>query len=116
MEAKTYANIVQNLLYFRLRDTSTYIGSTKFLTKVLWVYSHFKSDFFCEKKVTKIEIAYYTVIENRSKNDQRLSMMCLTISLITADNSYLPNLTTTPLIILVVDDDDDDEDGGKKLR
>ena len=53
MEAKTYANIVQNLLYFRLRDTSTYIGSTKFLTKVLWVYSHFKSDFFSKKKLLK---------------------------------------------------------------
>ena len=49
MEAKTYANIVQNLLYFRLSDTSTYIGSTKFLTKVIWIYSHFKSDFFSKK-------------------------------------------------------------------
>ena len=54
MEAKTYANIVQNLLYFRLRDNSTYIGSTKFLTKVLWVYSHIKSDFFSKKKLKSI--------------------------------------------------------------
>ena len=96
MEAKTYINIVQNLLCFRLKDTSTYIGSTKFLTKVLWVYSHLKSDFFLEEKVTKIDLAYYPVIENHSKVDQRLSMMCLTISLITADNSYLPNLLRRP--------------------
>ena len=89
--AKTFANIVQNLLYSRLRDTSTYIGSTKFLTKVLWVYSHLKTDFF-EEKVTKIDQAYYPVIENHSKVDQRLSMMCLTISLITADHRYLPKL------------------------
>ena len=53
MEAKTYTNIVQNLLYFRLRNISTYIGSTKFLTKVLWVYSHLKSDFFSKKKLLK---------------------------------------------------------------
>ena len=97
IEAKNYANIVQNLLYFRLRDTSTYIGSTNFFAKVLWVYSHLKSDFFFEEKVTKIDLAYYPVIENDSKVDQRLSMMCLTISLITADNSYLPNLLRRPL-------------------
>ena len=48
--------------------------------------------FFFEEKVTKIDLAYYPVIENQSKVDQRLFMMCLTISLITADNSYLPNL------------------------
>ena len=52
--------------------------------------------FFFEEKVTKIDLAYYPVIENHSKVDQRLSMMCLTISLITADNSYLPNLLRRP--------------------
>ena len=78
--------------------------------------------FFLEEKA-KIDLEYFPFTENRSKVDQRLSMMCLTISLITADYSYLPNLTTTPLVILVVDDDDDDDDDdnddgdrGKKLR
>ena len=50
IEEKNYANIIHNLLYFRLKDTSTSIGSTKFLTKVLWVYSHLKSDFFFRRK------------------------------------------------------------------
>ena len=52
--------------------------------------------FFFEEQVTKIDLAYYAVIENHSKVDQRLSMMFLTISLITADNSYLPNLLRRP--------------------
>ena len=80
MEAKSCANISQNFLYYSLRYTSTYIGTTKFLTKVLWVYSHFKIRFFFEEKVIKFDLAYYPVIKNRSKIGQRLSMMCLTIS------------------------------------
>ena len=49
MEAKSCANISQNLLYCSPSYTSTYIGTPKFLTKALWVYSHLKSDFFSEK-------------------------------------------------------------------
>ena len=53
--------------------------------------------FFFEEKVIKIDLPYYPVIENHSKVDQRLSMMCLTISLKTADNSYVPTLLRRPL-------------------
>ena len=53
MEAKSCANISQNLLYCSPRYTSTYIGTPKFLTKALWVYSHLKSDFFLEKNLLK---------------------------------------------------------------
>ena len=45
-EIKNCSNISQNLLYCSLMDTSTYIGTPKFLTKDLWVYSHLKSGFF----------------------------------------------------------------------
>ena len=38
--------ILQPEVYLKI-----YIGTTKFLTKVLWVYSHFKSDFFSKKKL-----------------------------------------------------------------
>ena len=54
MEAKSCANISQNLLYCSPRYTSTYIGTRKFLTKPLWVYSHLKSDFFSEKKLLNV--------------------------------------------------------------
>ena len=53
-EAKSCANISQNLLYCSIRYTSTYIGTRKFLTKPLWVYSHLKSDFFSEKKLLNV--------------------------------------------------------------
>ena len=53
-EAKSCANISQNLLYCSPRYTSTYIGTRKFLTKPLWVYSHLKSDFFSEKKLLNV--------------------------------------------------------------
>ena len=53
-EAKSCANISQNLLYCSPRYTSTYIGTPKFLTKALWVYSHLKSDFFSEKKLLNV--------------------------------------------------------------
>ena len=48
-EEKICANISQNLLYCSSRYTSTYIGTPKFVTKALWVYSHLKSDFFWRK-------------------------------------------------------------------
>ena len=51
-EPKNCFNICQNLLYCSLSYSSTYIGTPKFLVKVLWVYSHLKSDFFCLQKVT----------------------------------------------------------------
>ena len=54
MEAKSCANISQNLLYCSPSYTSTYIGTPKFLTKALWVYSHLKSDFFSEKKLLNV--------------------------------------------------------------
>ena len=54
MEAKNCANISQNLLYCSSRYTSTYIGTPKFVTKALWVYSHLKSDFFSEKNLLNV--------------------------------------------------------------
>ena len=53
-EKKNCSNISQNLLYCSLSNTSTYIGTPKFLTKALWVYSHLKSDFFSEKKLLNV--------------------------------------------------------------
>ena len=44
----------QNLLYRSLSYTSTYIGTPKFLTKVLWVYNDLKSDFFSKKKLLNV--------------------------------------------------------------
>ena len=54
MDAKSCANISQNLLYCSSRYTSTYIGTPKFVTKALWVYSHLKSDFFSEKNLLNV--------------------------------------------------------------
>ena len=48
-DPKNCSNICQNLLYCSPRYTSTYIGTPKFVTKALWVYSHLKSDFFRRK-------------------------------------------------------------------
>ena len=67
MEAKSCANISQNLLYCSSSYTSTYIGTPKFLTKALWVYSHLKSDFFFGEKFTKCDLALQQFIENHSK-------------------------------------------------
>ena len=53
-EKKNCSNISENLLYCSLSYTSTYIGTPKFLTKALWVYSHLKSDFFSEKKLLNV--------------------------------------------------------------
>ena len=50
-EKKNCFKISQNLLYCSLRYIYKYIGTPKFLVKVLWVYSHLKSDFFSEKKL-----------------------------------------------------------------
>ena len=54
MKAKICGNISQNLLYFSPSYTPTYIGTPKFLTKDLWVYSHLKSDYFSEKKLLNV--------------------------------------------------------------
>ena len=48
-DQKNCFKISQNLLYCSLSYTSTYIGTPKFLTKVLWVYNDLKSDFFRRK-------------------------------------------------------------------
>ena len=53
-EKKNCSYISQNLLYCSPRYSSTYIGTPKFLTKALWVYSHLKSDFFSEKKLLNV--------------------------------------------------------------
>ena len=46
MEAKSCANMSQNLLFYSLRYCSTYIGTPNVRVKVLWVYSYLKADFF----------------------------------------------------------------------
>ena len=51
---KICSNISQILLYCSLSYSSTYIGTPKFLTKVLWVYNHLKSDFFSTKKLLNV--------------------------------------------------------------
>ena len=78
-EKKNCSNIFQNLLYWSLSYTSTYIGTPKFLTKVLWVYNHLKSDFFVEEKVTKCDVALHQFIKNHLKVAQRRIMTCPTI-------------------------------------
>ena len=50
-EKKNCFKITQNLLYCSLRYIYKHIGTPKFLVKVLWVYSHLKSEFFCPKKL-----------------------------------------------------------------
>ena len=54
MEAKSCANTCQNLLYCSLGYIYKHIGTRKYLTKALWVYSHLKSDFFSEKKLLNV--------------------------------------------------------------
>ena len=51
------------------------------MSKLLWVWSDLKTDFFPEKKFTKIDLAPKKVIKKRSKNVYTLSVMFLTISL-----------------------------------
>ena len=51
-EKKNCSNISQNLLNCSLGYIYKHIGTPKFLVKVLWVYSHLKSDFFLFQKFT----------------------------------------------------------------
>ena len=53
-EKKNCFKITQNLLYCSLRYIYKHIGTPKFLVKVLWVYSHLKSDFFSKKKLLNV--------------------------------------------------------------
>ena len=50
LEIKNCSKITQNLLYCSLGYIYKHIGTRKFLTKPLWVYSHLKSDFFFRRK------------------------------------------------------------------
>ena len=54
MEAKSCSNISQNLLYCSLGYIYKHTGTPNFLVKVLWVYSHLKSDFFSKKKLLNV--------------------------------------------------------------
>ena len=54
VDKKNCFKISQNLLYCSLSYTSTYIGTPKFWTKVLWVYNHLKSEFFSKKKLLNV--------------------------------------------------------------
>ena len=65
-EPKNCFKIVQNRVYCTLGYSSTYIGTPKFLTKVLWVYSHLKSDSFWQN-FTKFDIVLQEYMTNRSK-------------------------------------------------
>ena len=51
-ETKSCSNICQNLLNCSLGYIYKHIGTRKFLTKALWVYSHLKSGFLFLQKVT----------------------------------------------------------------
>ena len=51
-ETKSCSNICQNLLNCSLGYIYKHIGTRKFLTKPLWVYSHLKSGFLFLQKVT----------------------------------------------------------------
>ena len=51
-ESKNCSNICQNLLNCSLGYIYKHIGTRKFLTKALWVYSHLKSGFLFLQKVT----------------------------------------------------------------
>ena len=51
-EIKNCSKITQNLLYCSLGYIYKHIGTRKFLTKALWVYSHLKSDFLFLQKDT----------------------------------------------------------------
>ena len=50
-EIKNCSKITQNLLYCSLGYIYKHIGTPKFWVKVLWVYSHLKSEFFSNKKL-----------------------------------------------------------------
>ena len=51
-ESKNCSKIAQNFLYCSLGYVYKHIGTPKFWTKVLWVYSHLKSDILFLQKVT----------------------------------------------------------------
>ena len=51
-DPKSCSNISQNLLYCSLGYIYKHIGTPKFLTKALWVYSDLKSEFLFLQKVT----------------------------------------------------------------
>ena len=51
-EIKNCSKITQNLLNCSLGYIYKHIGTRKFLTKALWVYSHLKSDFLFLQKDT----------------------------------------------------------------
>ena len=51
-EAKSCTNISKNLLICSLGYIYKHIGTPKFLTKALWVYSDLKSEFLLLQKVT----------------------------------------------------------------
>ena len=78
-ESKNCSKIVQNLLYCSLGYIYKHTGTPNFLVKVLWVYSHLKSNFFVEEKVTKCHLELHQSIENHLKVAQRRTMTWVTI-------------------------------------
>ena len=53
-DPKNCSKIAQNFLYCSLGYVYKHIGTPNFLVKVLWVYSHLKSDFFWMKKLLNV--------------------------------------------------------------
>ena len=53
-EPKNCSKIAQNFLYCSLGYVYKHIGTPKFWTKVLWVYSHLKSDFLRRKNLLNV--------------------------------------------------------------
>ena len=66
-EKKNCSNISQNLLYCSLGYIYQHIGTPNARKKVLWVYSHLKSDFFFGEKVFKCDLALQQFVKNHSK-------------------------------------------------
>ena len=52
--SKNCSKIAQNFLYCSLGYVYKHIGTPKFWTKVLWVYSHLKSDFLRRKNLLNV--------------------------------------------------------------
>ena len=67
---KSCFKIAQNRVCCSLGYIIRYIGTPKFSEKVLWVYSHLKSEFFSDnigQKLTEFALALQGDIRNRSK-------------------------------------------------
>ena len=75
-EKKNCFKITQNLLYCSLGYIYKHIGTRKFLTKALWVYSHLKSFFFVPKS--------YLIQSSEEDDHKKIALKLLKIYYIVA--------------------------------